>query len=324
MYSATEFHWPDDAHIAVVFNIAWETWPRTLATAESTQRANSRQMPATAKYTRGMRPIYEHAFAETGGLQRLLDVFARHDVRTSVYANGMTVGLYPDLAREIAAKGHELLGESWEHEYLFQLTVPEQAASIDRTVKTFEAVLGARPSGFSTPGGMPTAETFSLLAERGFTYVCGLRNAEVPFVIRLGSSKLVGMTSYTVSDYDSYASSEWTPRALIEMVKDDFDVLYDEGRRGFPKMLAYGSHPFLAHGFRTAPLEELISYVRDRPGVWVTTRAEVADWVLSQFPDLDLAGFYPEAAEPSDRYYGLSLGLGGEEAAAEARRYRVP
>jgi hypothetical protein len=84
MYKVQNFRWPDDAHIAMVFNMAWETWPKDLGTAGSTQRADSRHMSASPKYRLTMRPVYEHAFAETGGMQRLPDLWRRRAIRTSV------------------------------------------------------------------------------------------------------------------------------------------------------------------------------------------------------------------------------------------------
>src|SRR5262249_28150837 len=111
------------------------------------------------------------------------------------------------------------------------------------------------------------------------------------------------------------------PREVVAMWRDYFDALHDEGIRGFPKMLAYGTHPVLAHGHRTRPLEELIGYVKAKGKVWITTRGEIADWVLTRYPEMDLAAFYPEAAA-SDGHYGLGIGLGGEAAVEAAKRWR--
>ena len=86
-------------------------------------------------------------------------------------------------------------------------------------------------------------------------------------------------------------------------------------------MLAYGTHPIIAHGHRTRVVEDLIRYVKSRPKVWIATRGEIADWMLQNYPDHDLAAFYPEAVN-SDKYYGLQIGLGGEEAEKEALSYR--
>jgi len=48
MYEA-EFAWPGGAHIAVVLNVSWEIWPKTLATAENNQRPGE-TVPPDAPY----------------------------------------------------------------------------------------------------------------------------------------------------------------------------------------------------------------------------------------------------------------------------------
>jgi peptidoglycan/xylan/chitin deacetylase (PgdA/CDA1 family) len=314
-----KFAWPDGAHIAVVFNMSWETWEKKLGTPDNNQKSSER-VPAHAKYGRGMRWIYEHAYAETGGMQRLLDLWSRHGIRTSTYADGHTVSLFPGLAKAAAAAGHEFLVQGWEHNYFWDMTVEEQADALDRTIAAFKE-LGLKATGFSSPGGHVTAETFPLVADRGFKYACGLRNVDVPFIMHVNGRKLVGMTSYAISDFSSYSTADTPPRDVIDMWRDCFDALYEEGQRGHPKMLAFGTHPILAHGYRTRPLEDLIRYVKSTPRVWITTRGEIAEWVLENYPDLDLAKFYPEAVA-SDRYYGLGIGLGGDEALEEAASYR--
>lgn len=312
-----DFRWPDGAHIAVVFNMSWEVSPH-LGTSESKER-HLQKVPPTAHYGRAMRPVYETAFAETGGLQRLLDLWERHEIRSSAYADGLTVQLYPDLAREVAAKGHELLVQGWQHAFLWNMTVDEQIQEIEKTNAVFEKVLGKKAAGYSSPGGHLTAETFSILAEQGFKYSCGLRNAEVPFIIPVDGRKLVGMTSYAVSDTPT--ARGMSPREVVTMWQDYFDALYDEGQRGYPKMLAYGTHPALALAFRTRPLEEVIRYVKSKPKVWITTREQIADWMLKEYPDMTLEQFYPEAVA-SDRHYGLGIGLGGDQAKQVAYGYR--
>jgi len=129
------------------------------------------------------------------------------------------------------------------------------------------------------------------------------------------------MNSYALCDYNSYSHSDASPRDVVQMFVDFFDTVYEEGQRGYPKMLAYGTHPFLSQGHRTRPMEEAIRYVQSKPNVWIATRGEIADWVLQSYPEHDLATFYPEAVN-SDKWYGLSLGVGGDEAIAEALSYR--
>lgn len=319
MYQA-KFKWPGGAHIAVVFNMSWESWNDDLGTAKSSEGTAEGGPSTSAEYSRGMRTIYEHAFAETGGMQRLLDVWKRMKIKASCYADGLTVSLYPDLARAVRDGGHEFIVQGWDHSPLTRMTVAQQEKSIDDTIAAFDKVLGIRATGFSSPGGNVTNETFSLLVKRGFKYSCGLRNCDVPFIMNVDGKKLVGQTSYWISEFMTHhgwnAVSEVTKR-----YKDAFDAMYAEGKRGYPMMLAYGTHPFLGTAFRTKPMEDLIKYIKKKPKVWFATRGEIAQYMLDKYPDYTLDKFYPEAVA-SDRHYGLGIGLGGKAAMKEAMRYR--
>ncbi|MBV9606886.1 MAG: polysaccharide deacetylase family protein [Solirubrobacterales bacterium] len=318
-----EFHWPEGQHIAVVFNISWETWTQDLGTSRNNQRPGE-SVPPGAEYDRWMYPVYEHAYAETAGMQRLLDVWRRHEIQTSVYVSGLAVTLFPELARRVHDEGHEFVVQGWDHSFLWEQTVAEQTESIDKTTEALTNLIGQPPVGYSASGGSITPESFDIIAERGFTYACGFRNVDVPFIIKHHSGRdLVGMNSYAISDYDSYGMQDKTARDVLQMWRDSFDALYAEGQRGSPQMLAFGTHPFLAHGFRTRPLEETIEYVQAKDNVWITTRGEIAEYMLREYPDRQISDFFPEAVA-SDAYYGLSMGVGGEEARREALRHRRP
>ena len=318
MYSC-DFKWPGDANIAVVFNMSWETCEATLGTSNSTEKKGGVPKP-DAPFARGMRVIYEHAFAETGGMQRIMDVWQRHGINASCYVNGKTVSLYPELSKRMLAEGNELIAQGWTHNPLTRMSAAEHAESLDKTLEAFDKVLSYKPAGFSSPGGNITNETYKYLVERGFKYSCGLRNADVPFVMNIDGKKLVGMTSYDISDFASYTDN-MPISEILQRLKDSFDAMYAEGARGWPKMLTYGTHPFVCHASRTMPLERIIQYMKGHPKVWFATRGEIADWVLENYPDHDLSKFYPEAVN-SDRHYGLGIGLGGAEAEKVMSRYR--
>ena len=315
------FAWPNGAHIAVVFNVSWEIWPKKIGTAQNNQRRGETVEP-NAKYGRWMMPIYEHAYAETSGMQRLLDVAERYGIKMSLYTDGLAGELYPGLMQRIANEGHEFLVQGWDHSFLWEQTIAEQTESIDKAQRVIEKITGRKIKGFSASAGSMTPETFDIVEARGLTYCCGFRNCDVPFIIPRKKRNLVGMNSYDLCDFNAYGHQDQSIRDVCDMWRDEFEVLYEEGQRGYPKMLAYGTHPFLSHGYRTRHLEDLIQFAQRRPNVWITTRGEIADWVHANFPKNDLSTFYPEAVA-SDRWYGLSMGIGGEEADREARSYRV-
>jgi hypothetical protein len=63
-----------------------------------------------------------------------------------------------------------------------------------------------------------------------------------------------------------------TPSDVLEIWSAEFDMAYEEGG-----MFLLTMHPqIIGHRSRIAMLEELIQYIRSKPGVWFATHEEVA------------------------------------------------
>ena len=66
-----------------------------------------------------------------------------------------------------------------------------------------------------------------------------------------------------------------SPDLLFQLYKEEFDVAYKEGT-----MFILTLHPYL--GGHRAPmqhLDDLITYIQSKPGVWFTTCGELATYV---------------------------------------------
>jgi peptidoglycan/xylan/chitin deacetylase (PgdA/CDA1 family) len=291
------FRWPDGAYIALTFDLAWEAWPGDLGMPGSTQRGGGRPFMANAVHKRDLSTIYQHAFAERGGMQRAMDLFDRHGVKLTVLACGLAVERFPAIARELFDRGHDMSSENWDHQYAALQTLDEERADIARTVRAFEQALGVPPSGYTSSGGLATPHTYRLVAEQGYRWIGDFTHSEVPFVRTIGERRLVCVSHCLHHDYVNV-----TPRQLTAQWKDDFDALYAEGRRGWPKMLSFGFHSYLLRGFRTLQIEEQIAYAKSHPRVWFARKADIAAWVLENYPDLTLDDFYPESAQSTAIY----------------------
>lgn len=104
---------------------------------------------------------------------RLLELFAEHDLRTTVFVVGA------DAAREdgaqavaaIAAAGHEVANHSWGHEpWLHRYSAVELENELARTEDAVMAAGAPRPRGFRGPGFSVTPLLLRMLAARGYTY----------------------------------------------------------------------------------------------------------------------------------------------------------
>lgn len=106
-------------------------------------------------------------------MARLLDLFDRHEVKSTCFVLGKAAERHGDVVREIVRRGHELACHGWSHELIYRQT-PAVFREETRRAKAFledvggVAVRGYRASTFSITERSLWA--LDILAEEGFTY----------------------------------------------------------------------------------------------------------------------------------------------------------
>lgn len=278
--------WSDGARIAVIPCVAFETWPDDVGTPNSLNRSHRPPLPARARFPRDLSVITDRQYGERAGVFRMLDIFAREGVTTTFFVNGMTAEVHPETMREIRAGGHEIASESYLHDYSYMKSLDEERADLKKTVDAIRQVTGEPPLGFLSMGVRPTEHTPELAAELGYVYWADLQHEDLPYTLRVGNRDLVVIDYlFALNDYNTNAESGRTPRELLQIWKDTFDVFYAEGATS-PKMMAWGLHPFLTgRPYRAAILQEFIRYAKGHPGVWFPRCIDVARWWLEKYRD---------------------------------------
>lgn len=72
---------------------------------------------------------------------------------------------------------------------------------------------------------------------------------------------------------------------FYDHLKSAFDVLYEEGLEGMPKMMTIGLHcRITGKPARLLPLKRFVEYITGKPGVWVATRTQIAEHFREKFP----------------------------------------
>lgn len=273
---------PDGKVIAVCPIVPWETWPDDLGTRESNQMSNRPPVPANARYKRDLWVVHDHEYAEEEGIFRLLDLLDKVGIKATFVASGISIERFPEIAREAKQRGHDMGSENYIHEYPIMMDEATEREEIRKTVEAFKKVLGQPPTGYISPGHRPTDKTEEIVAEAGYIWNSDFHHIDTAKVVEVKGRRMVIMPYGHISDYMTYQLGARTPREILEMLKDEFDVLYAEGVSGWPKMMGYPFHPFLCHGYRTKPLEEFFQYAKSFPKVWFPTRTEIARWCLDQ------------------------------------------
>ncbi len=254
-------------------------------------------------------------FAGEVGTPRLLDLFARHDLRTTWFVPGHSIETFPDQFRRVVDEGHEIGVHGYSHENPIAMSRTQEAAVLDRCIDLIEKEAGRRPTGYVAPWWEFSPVTNELLLERGIKYDHSLmHNDFTPYRVRVGDS-------WTKIDYSSSAEdwmkplvrgqetelieipANWylddlppmmfvktspnshgfvNPRHLEEMWRDQFDWVHRE--------MDYAAFTFTIHPDVSGRpqvllmLERLIEHINGHDGIRWATFDEIADDFAARAP----------------------------------------
>jgi polysaccharide deacetylase family protein (PEP-CTERM system associated) len=105
--------------------------------------------------------------------QRLLDLFASHQIQATFFVVGWVAERFPSLIREIASRGHELACHSYWHRLIYKLNPTDFRQDTQRAKDVIEQISGQAIYGYRAPTYSIVASSLwalEILAELGFTY----------------------------------------------------------------------------------------------------------------------------------------------------------
>ncbi len=126
-------------------------------------------------------------FGAEVGAQRLLKLFAKHQIKTTWCIPGHTVDTFPDPCREAHAAGHELAHHGYAHENPAEVDKETERQVLQRGMDAL-ARIGVKPRGYRSPYWDMSQNTLSLLEELGFAWDSSLMANDLhPYFPRLVS-----------------------------------------------------------------------------------------------------------------------------------------
>ena len=127
-----------------------------------------------------------------------------------------------------------------------------------------------------------TNDALKLLAETGYRWYGDVFDVDLPRVINHGNSRIVAIPlSYDVNDMPSMKYGH-PPRVMLE----SYDEVIEIARAGSElRLVDVTSHAHIFGHHRGAYFyEKIVERAMASPDIWVATRAEIADHVLSVMP----------------------------------------
>ncbi len=275
MKQQPDWIWPNGKRIGVVFNVCLEAWSDGKAPGISPM---GNPLPAGVLDTMA---ISWAAYGVEVGIHRLMDALARHGAKASVMTNAIIAERSPQTIKAVAAAGHEVLSHSYAMDVIpALLSDDEERRNIERCTALLQEASGQQIVGWLSPRGTSKPSTPALLADAGYRWYGDAFDADLPYILDRGNKRIVAIPlSYDVNDMPSMKYGH-PPRMMLEA----FNEVVDIARVGDAelRLIDVTSHAHIFGHHRGAFFyEKIIAQAMSSPDIWVGTRAQIAEHVLS-------------------------------------------
>ncbi|KAL2107275.1 hypothetical protein VUR80DRAFT_5442 [Thermomyces stellatus] len=246
-------------------------------------------------------------FAGTVGVQRMLKLFAKYDIKTTWFIPGHSLETFPEDMAAVRDAGHEIGLHGYSHENPTDMSLEQQRDVLDKTYRMLTEFVGKPPRGSVAPWWETSKEGAQLLLDYGIQYDHSMSHHDCQaYYLRTGDT-------WTNIDYSKKAE-EWmkplvrgqetglveipaswylddlppmlfikgapnshgfvNPRDIEELWRDQFDYFYREyDEFVFPITV----HPDVSGRPQVLLMHErLIEYFKKHEGVEFVTMEQVA------------------------------------------------
>ena len=105
--------------------------------------------------------------------ERLLELFAKHNVKATFFVLGWVAERFPDLIKKLSAQGHEIASHGYSHQLVYNQTPETFREETYRSKYLLEDITGKSVQGYRAASYSITKESLwalDILSEAGFTW----------------------------------------------------------------------------------------------------------------------------------------------------------
>ncbi len=278
--------WPNNAKIAVQFVVNYEEGGENCVLhGDNQSEAFLSEIIGAANWQNmrhmNMESIYE--YGSRAGFWRVKRLFDEFKIKPTVYGVATALARNPEQTCAMVESGWEMACHGLKWIEYKDFSKEDERAHMAQAIQLHTEVTGTRPLGWYT--GRSSVNTLDLVAEEGgFEYASDAYADDLPYWQKCDGQEGDGnhqlIVPYTLDSNDmrfAIAGGFNCGEQFFTYLKDSFDVLYQEGSEGFPKMLSIGLHcRLIGRAGRMMALRRFMEYASAKADVWFPTRLEIA------------------------------------------------
>ena len=257
--------WPNGARVAVVISFDTEDEDAQLA-------RNDIELSA----------LSDSQYGSHEGLSRIIGTLDRLSIPATFYTPAVNMILNPQIVPLIQKSGrNEIALHGYIHESVAPLdNGPEESRLLIQAIDVLTKATGKRPTGSRTGSWQVSPYTLGIEQKLGLAYDSSMMGMDVPYEI-MSNGQDTGLielpVSWVLDDYPTLndRGSEPVPDLTYKVFRDEFDVAYREH-----SFFMLTMHPHVSgRRSREIYLEQLLEYMKSKPGVWFATGDEVVKYL---------------------------------------------
>ncbi len=274
--------WPGDALIAVQFVINYEEGGESnILHGDVASEAFLSEIVGASAWPgqRHMNMESTYEYGSRAGFWRLWRMFTQRGILPTVFGVATALERNPQAVIAMTTAGWEIATHGLKWIDYKDFTVEQERAHLAEAITIHTHVTGSRPLGIYT--GRTSVNSQNIAAEEGgFRYCADTYCDDLPYWRDSKYGKQL-MVPYTLDVNDMRFA---TPQGFnsgdqfFTYLKDSFDILYQEGRDGSPRMMSIGLHCRLAgRPGRAMAITRFLDYVYSKQRVWIARRIDIAE-----------------------------------------------
>ncbi|MCM2561688.1 polysaccharide deacetylase family protein [Lutimaribacter sp. EGI FJ00015] len=268
---AQDLCWPGNRRIAVVFNLAFETW---------SPGATSGVGPMGNVLADGLFDPNADSYGQYNanrGIARLLAILERRGVPATLMTSGLLAETCADDLRVLARQSQDIVGHGLAQDMVFAtLSMDEAERSVARSTAAIEAAIGRRPTGWISPRVTSSSEHQRLFAAHGYEWHGDVLDGDLPYVQRFDQGEILAIPmSVEFNDLPHAMRFGRTPGQFVDLFREALAGIQSQPEETIILDVFAHGHCYGRPAAAWA-IDEIAKLCCADSSLWLTTRSSIA------------------------------------------------